>query len=109
MVGLLVFALFTIVALAAVGIVIAAYYVMRHEARSRRHRTRSAPGPQAHSTYEREELQALQARLLSMVNGDRATVQRLVSHARSSDTGGRRVSESWYWEKAIEDLIRDRR
>lgn len=44
----------------------------------------------------------LQSRLLNMVAGDRATARRLVDNARASNPG---CPESWYWEKAIDDLI----
>ncbi|OUL36367.1 hypothetical protein BV372_08090 [Nostoc sp. T09] len=48
----------------------------------------------------------LQLRLLNMVAGDHGICYRLVEIARRSNPGR---SEQWYWEKAIEDLIRDRR
>lgn len=48
----------------------------------------------------------LEIQLLAMVNGDRATATRLITSTRRSHPGR---AESWYWEKAIEDLIRDRR
>lgn len=48
----------------------------------------------------------LQSRLLNMVAGDHGTCYRLVEVVRRSNPG---MSEQWCWEKAIEDLIRDRR
>lgn len=48
----------------------------------------------------------LQSRLINMLGGDRAAAERLVSDAKQSHPG---MPENWYWERAIEDLERDRR
>ena len=48
----------------------------------------------------------VQGRLINMVIGDVAAAHRLVDVVRAANPGR---SEQWYWEKAIEDLIRDRR
>lgn len=103
-VGLVVYALLTIVALSAVGIAIAAYRVFSSLPRTTRPRVRarkSQPSPPS-DQINRE----LESRMLNLVNGDRATASRLVSLTKASNPGR---SESWCWEKAIEDLIRDRR
>jgi heme/copper-type cytochrome/quinol oxidase subunit 2 len=47
-----------------------------------------------------------QSQLISMLQGDRDACQRLITVARRQYPG---KSEQWYWERAIEDLIRDRR
>jgi hypothetical protein len=41
-----------------------------------------------------------------MVGGDQRTVERLLKNLRLKHPG---ESETWYWEKAIFDLERDRR
>jgi hypothetical protein len=48
----------------------------------------------------------LQSQLLNMVGGNREIAHRLVNFARANKPG---QSENWYLEKAIEDLVRDRR
>ena len=48
----------------------------------------------------------LQGRLINMVSGDKEAAHRLVEIVRTANPGR---SEQWYWEKAIDDLIRDRR
>ncbi len=47
-----------------------------------------------------------QKQLIAMVGGDRRTVNRLLQDLRLRHPG---ESETWYWEKAIFDLERDRR
>ncbi len=47
----------------------------------------------------------LQNKLLSLVNGDTKTVQRLLAHTRKTNP---LQPETWIWEKAIFDLERDR-
>jgi hypothetical protein len=44
--------------------------------------------------------------LTAMVGGDQRTVERLLKNLRLKHPG---ESETWYWEKAIFDLERDRR
>ncbi|MBD2085787.1 MULTISPECIES: hypothetical protein [unclassified Coleofasciculus] len=48
----------------------------------------------------------LQNKLLRLLSGDRAAAMRLVERVKQRHPG---KSEEWYWEKAIEDLERDRR
>ena len=102
----MVFTLGFIVALFAVGIVLAAYYVLRSEPQSPKPRQFHQKIPKAGSPPQSTVSRELQSRLLNMVAGDRATAHRLVDNARASNPG---CPESWYWEKAIDDLIRDRR
>lgn len=47
-----------------------------------------------------------QQELLSLLNGDRDTAQRLLSHVKQSNPG---QPETWYFEKVISDILRDRR
>ncbi|PHM11647.1 hypothetical protein [Nostoc sp. 'Peltigera malacea cyanobiont' DB3992] len=49
---------------------------------------------------------SLQLRLFNMLAGDQAACYRLVGSAKAKFPG---MPEQWYWERAIEDLIRDRR
>jgi hypothetical protein len=44
--------------------------------------------------------------LTAMVGGDQRTIERLLKNLRLKHPG---ESETWYWEKAIFDLERDRR
>jgi len=92
--GLLLFALYLIVALTAIGIVIAAYCVVRSQKSSRK----QAPPS---STVSRE----LENKLVRLVQ-DRGIALRLVDKLQRTFPG---KPESWYWEKAINDLDRDRR
>ena len=48
----------------------------------------------------------LESRLIRMLDGDRAAAERLVNEVRQNFPW---MPENWYWEKAIEDLERDRR
>lgn len=48
----------------------------------------------------------LENRLISMLDGDRAAAERLVNQVRQNYPW---MPEQWYWDKAIEDLERDRR
>lgn len=48
----------------------------------------------------------IQQKLLAMVGGDRHIVQRLITNVKRKYP---HQTELWYWEKAIEDLERDRR
>lgn len=48
----------------------------------------------------------VQNQLLSMVNGDMKTANRLLEHTRKTNP---LQSEQWVWEKVIYDLERDRR
>ncbi|MBD1882189.1 hypothetical protein [Coleofasciculus sp. FACHB-T130] len=47
-----------------------------------------------------------QNKLLRLLSGDRAAAMRLVERLKQRHPA---KSEEWYWEKAIEDLERDRR
>ena len=44
--------------------------------------------------------------LLTLLNGDQSTAQRLLTHAKQSNPY---QSEEWYLEKVISDILRDRR
>jgi hypothetical protein len=48
----------------------------------------------------------IRKQLTVMVGGDQRTVERLLKNLRLKHPG---ESETWYWEKAIFDLERDRR
>jgi branched-subunit amino acid permease len=48
----------------------------------------------------------LESRLIRMLDGDRAAAERLVNEVKQNFPW---MPENWYWEKAIEDLERDRR
>ena len=48
----------------------------------------------------------LELRLISMLDGDRAAAERLVNQVKENYPW---MPENWYWEKAIEDLERERR
>lgn len=48
----------------------------------------------------------LQSRLIGMLAGDRAAAERLVDEVKRNFPS---MPENWYWEKAIQDLERDRR
>ncbi len=102
----------SIVALSAVGISIAAIRVLRpvvqplvqtyQRPRSSRQRSnKKQPVRLHHKGADRR----LQKQLFSMTM-DRATALRLVEGLRRLEPGR---PENWYWEKAIDDLIRDRR
>jgi len=99
----------SILALSAVGILIAAIRVLRpsvrlvqtyQRPRSSR-RSKKQPVRLQHKSADRQ----LQSKLFSMTM-DRATALRLVKGLRELEPGR---PENWYWEKAIDDLIRDRR
>lgn len=60
--------------------------------------------PSRHS--EKSVPKPTQKQLIAMVGGDRRTVNRLLQDLRLRHPG---ESETWYWEKAIFDLERDRR
>jgi hypothetical protein len=47
-----------------------------------------------------------QQTLMTLLNGDRKTANRLLQDARFRYPGN---AEHWYWEKVIYDLKRDRR
>ncbi len=55
------------------------------------------------SRYQRRQRQN---KLLRLLSGDRAAAMRLGERVKHRHPG---KSEEWYWEKAIEDLERDRR
>jgi len=48
----------------------------------------------------------VEAKLMRMLNGDRATANRLIEREKYKNPGR---SENWYWEKVLFDLQRDRR
>ncbi|MBF2047297.1 MAG: hypothetical protein EDM05_64370 [Leptolyngbya sp. IPPAS B-1204] len=47
----------------------------------------------------------LQPKLLALLNGDRAAAERLLKHAKQNNPGR---DETWYFDKVIYDLTRDR-
>jgi hypothetical protein len=48
---------------------------------------------------------ALENKLLGMVRGNRSTARRLIAFERAAQPG---MSENWYWQAAIDRLVRDR-
>ena len=48
----------------------------------------------------------IQQKLLSLVNGDRHSVKKIINNIKQKYPG---KTELWYWEKAINDLEKDRR
>lgn len=48
----------------------------------------------------------LQNKLIQMLSGDRAAAERLVDRVRANHPSR---TENWYWQRAINDLERDRR
>jgi len=48
----------------------------------------------------------LQNKLIQMLSGDRAAAERLVDRVRTNHPSR---TENWYWQRAIDDLERDRR
>jgi hypothetical protein len=60
------------------------------------------------SNYYSAELPDLkiQHKLLSMMSGDRQAVNRIIARIKQKYPG---KTEVWYWEKAIDDLEKDRR
>ncbi|KOP27927.1 hypothetical protein AMR41_02260 [Hapalosiphon sp. MRB220] len=99
------------------------YYVLFWELRRQSNRTKASNSqpatqpliePVTHSPTEptlrpstpREAENRLKNKLISMVAGDTAAAERLVEQARQEYPG---MPESWYWERAIADLERDRR
>lgn len=98
MAEIVVFGLITIVALSAV---VAAIMLYKEISKM------PAPKQQRHRKHQTDNVPLqLKTQLLNMVGGNRETAWRLVCFARANHPGH---DESWYWEKAIEDLIRDRR
>jgi predicted lipid-binding transport protein (Tim44 family) len=68
--------------------------------------TESTTQPTLKPTTPRGADSRLQNKLISMLDGDIAAAERLVAQARQNYPG---MPESWYWERAIADLERDRR
>ncbi|MCP6757241.1 MAG: ABC transporter permease [Fischerella sp. CENA71] len=68
--------------------------------------THSPTEPTLRPSTPREAENRLKNKLISMVAGDTAAAERLVEQARQDYPG---MPESWYWERAIADLERDRR
>ena len=64
------------------------------------------PDPKPKPAKSRGPSRALEAQLLLLVQNQRSTAERLVALERSRIPG---KSEDWYWQAAIERLIRDRR
>lgn len=67
--------------------------------------SQSSSQRQHQQQHQRQRVNALQPKLLTLLNGDRATAQRLLHHAKQMNPGR---NEDWYFEKVIYDLSRDR-
>jgi hypothetical protein len=64
-------------------------------------RRRKIPGQSSQNSDESE----LQSQLISMLAGDRAAAERLVNRIKQNHPGR---AENWYWQRAIEQVKRDR-
>ena len=64
-------------------------------------RRRKTKSPLSQSSVDRE----LQRRLIHRLAGDEAAAERLVNRLRQNHPG---MSENWYWQRALEDVERDR-
>lgn len=84
--------LLTLGAIALVGLVI--YRMSQPSNRSRR------------SSSSRRSRHQPPKRIMTLLNGDRATAQRLFEAAQMRNPG---ESDQWCWEKVLWDLERDRR
>jgi hypothetical protein len=71
-----------------------------------RNRPQPNPAPTPSKPNRSQPANPKQAELLSLLNGDRDTAQRLLSHCKQSNPG---QPETWYFEKVISDILRDRR
>lgn len=102
-VEIVVFAIILITALVCVGIFVTFFYVLspKHQ-RQEPSRTKTPRTTTRPAAVSRE----LERQLLGMVAGDSSLATRLVDSARYMNPG---KSETWCWEKAIDDLVRDRR
>lgn len=69
-------------------------------------KSQSQSSPLHEPKQQRQSINPLQNKLLAMMNGDRDGAERLLRHAKQNNTG---MSETWYFEKVIADLERDRR
>lgn len=96
------FAITLITALACVGILVAFLYLLSPKYPRQQPRSTRTPRTTTRPTVSQE----LERQLLGMVSGDSSLATRLVDSARYLNPG---KSETWYWEKAIDDLVRDRR
>ncbi len=102
-----------------VGVFFSTYALAVYRRRQRRHPTppkRRRPRSHALAHLERATLEtiphastsldpALENKLLGMVRGNRSTARRLVAFERAAQPG---MSENWYWQAAIDRLVRDR-
>ncbi|PSB19301.1 hypothetical protein C7B65_12080 [Phormidesmis priestleyi ULC007] len=86
----MVFTLLTLGAIVLAGLII--YWILQPSNRDRRSSSRRTSRPPK--------------RVISLLNGDTATAQRLFETARSRNPG---ESDQWCWEKVLWDLERDRR
>lgn len=69
-------------------------------------KTASAPRPANAPQKSGRPSRAIETQLLRLVHNNRPTAERLVNLERSRQPGR---SEDWYWQAAIERLLRDRR
>ncbi|MCX7597106.1 MAG: ABC transporter permease [Fischerella sp.] len=84
------------------------YYVLFWELRRQQSQSSTADQsqPTTELTTQRIVDHPLKNRLIAMLDGDTTAAERLVEQARQDYPG---MPESWYWERAIADLERDRR
>lgn len=79
------------------------YYLIREQQSQQKRPSQQQPPSRRRDTNPVVS-QEVQKRLLNLVHGDSQLAERLVNLSRRPG-----YSEQWAWEKAIEDLIRDRR
>jgi cytochrome c-type biogenesis protein CcmH/NrfG len=101
-VEIVVFAIILITALAGVVILVALFYFLSPKYQ----RQQPWSTKTAKTTTRPAVSQDLERQLLGMVAGDSSLATRLVNSVRDRNP---RQSETWCWEKAIDDLVRDRR
>lgn len=108
MVSLLISVSACVLALSAVGLSLYLVQVIQEE-KSRppqRYGSSSRRRKRSRSRQTRPQFSPLQQRMMTLLAGDWSAVERLVTGVRQRHPGR---SETWYWEKVIHDLERDRR
>jgi len=80
-------------------------HIKKLQTRPKRTAGKSSPKKEVFSQQKSATLTGLQNRLFKMVGGHRDIAERLVDIARYKYQG---MPEEWYWQKAIEDLERER-
>lgn len=100
---IILYSLGTFLLLAGVVLALILYRLIKNQVQSPQHKLRKQRAIAKSSI--RQPYNAARSRLLSLVNGDMSTAQRLVANIKNSYP---QRTEEWCWEKAADDLIRDR-